>query len=453
MRGKATARIPDGLRSLIGVASVVLPTVLALGGCDDERSPVDEPGDVVMREAGDVECIDLPLVQDAMISNPPQHQNFGDHPLLRVGGKDETLLAVDLGSLPEGAILDSATLQLYVNGSAGNTVKIHAATAAWSEDTVTYQSFDQQFDGEIIGSFDPSPKTLESADVTSLVASWLTGALPNHGFLLEADGHQKTIFVSSEGDDQVPSLRVCYEAPLVDHCADAPCQNDGVCVNEGDGHACECAPGFTGIDCELEIDECAANPCVNGGCTDEVNGYACECWPGFTGDDCETAVVLPACVDTDIGSTVPQTVEGDLSVAPDEYSPSCGAGGGGDMTYMFTAEAAGAYVFDTVGSEFDTVLAVLDACGGNELACNDDMDWDLTSLVVMELEAGQSVFIVADSYEGECAWFDLNIALEGDACESNPCENGGTCIDGWGTYECLCPPGWEGPHCEYVFDA
>jgi hypothetical protein len=643
MRREATARVPDRLRLLIGLTSLVLPTSLVVGGCDDGRSPVDERGNIVMRSANGAECIDLPVGQDAMISNPPKAQNYGNHPLLRVGGKDESLLAFDLGVLPEGAILDSATLQLYVNGGAGNTVKIHAATAAWSEDTVTYQSFNQQFDGEIVGSIDPaSPKTLKSADVTSLVTSWLTGARPNHGFLLEAEGHLKTIFVSSDGHgDYAPTLRVCYAAPVVDHCAQAPCQNDGVCMNMDEGYACECAPGFTGTDCELEIDDCAANPCINGdctdgadgyacsclpgyegvdcetntndcaanpcenggictdgidgyscqcdagytgsdceieiddcaaspcqnggvcsdgvdgyscacpagfagasceldideclgapcendsacvdgvsayscsclpgfagahceqdiddcagspclnggtcidatndyacecaagyagdncevdiddcaanpcangSCTDEVNGYACDCWPGFTGADCETPVVVPACVDADVGDVVPATVEGDLAEATDEYSPSCGAGGGADMTYMFTAEVSGAYVFDTIGSELDTVLAVLDACEGNELACNDDTDWELTSLIVMELEAGQSVFIVADSYSGEAGACTLNIALEGDDCGDDPCENGGTCIDGWGTYACECPPAYEGPNCEYMVD-
>ena len=38
-----------------------------------------------------------------------------------------------------------------------------------------------------------------------------------------------------------------------------------------------------------DIDECASNPCQNGGtCADVVNGYDCSCKPGYTGADCET---------------------------------------------------------------------------------------------------------------------------------------------------------------------
>lgn len=33
-------------------------------------------------------------------------------------------------------------------------------------------------------------------------------------------------------------------------------------------------------------------------------------------------------------------------------------------------------------------------------------------------------------------------------CESNPCANGGTCIDGVNSYKCICSDGWEGAYCE-----
>ena len=37
-----------------------------------------------------------------------------------------------------------------------------------------------------------------------------------------------------------------------------------------------------------DTDECASNPCQNGGrCTDAVNGYTCTCLSGYEGDQCE----------------------------------------------------------------------------------------------------------------------------------------------------------------------
>ncbi len=33
-------------------------------------------------------------------------------------------------------------------------------------------------------------------------------------------------------------------------------------------------------------------------------------------------------------------------------------------------------------------------------------------------------------------------------CVSNPCRNGGTCIDGISSFQCFCPDGWEGDLCD-----
>ena len=39
-----------------------------------------------------------------------------------------------------------------------------------------------------------------------------------------------------------------------------------------------------------DIDECASNPCLNGGtCTNRVNGFTCSCVPGFNGTQCQTS--------------------------------------------------------------------------------------------------------------------------------------------------------------------
>lgn len=69
-----------------------------------------------------------------------------------------------------------------------------------------------------------------------------------------------------------------------------PCQNQGRCSgNLSDPHcqsleraysyreySCVCQPGYSGLLCQTEVDECAPEPCgVGYDCIDQVNGYVC----------------------------------------------------------------------------------------------------------------------------------------------------------------------------------
>ena len=46
-------------------------------------------------------------------------------------------------------------------------------------------------------------------------------------------------------------------------------------------------PGFDGIHCENNINDCASEPCLNGGvCQDLVNKYRCDC--AETGEYCSS---------------------------------------------------------------------------------------------------------------------------------------------------------------------
>ena len=51
---------------------------------------------------------------------------------------------------------------------------------------------------------------------------------------------------------------------------------------------CECNNGFTGIQCETNIDDCFANVCMNNAtCIDGVMSYTCTCPRNKTGKYCE----------------------------------------------------------------------------------------------------------------------------------------------------------------------
>lgn len=47
---------------------------------------------------------------------------------------------------------------------------------------------------------------------------------------------------------------------------------------------CDCDPGYTGLLCNEEINECASAPCQNGAtCVDLIDAFSCDCVNGYTG--------------------------------------------------------------------------------------------------------------------------------------------------------------------------
>uniref|UniRef100_A0A4W4H8S1 EGF-like repeats and discoidin I-like domains 3a n=1 Tax=Electrophorus electricus TaxID=8005 RepID=A0A4W4H8S1_ELEEL len=59
-------------------------------------------------------------------------------------------------------------------------------------------------------------------------------------------------------------------------------------VNSFVGYLCKCTPGFSGVHCQDNINECEENPCKNGGiCTDLIANYSCVCPTEFTGRNCQ----------------------------------------------------------------------------------------------------------------------------------------------------------------------
>ena len=75
-----------------------------------------------------------------------------------------------------------------------------------------------------------------------------------------------------------------------DECAANPCKNGGTCADGVNKFTCTCPAGFTGATCETNVDECAPNPCKNGGvCTDGANAFSCACTRGFSGATCDVA--------------------------------------------------------------------------------------------------------------------------------------------------------------------
>ncbi len=78
----------------------------------------------------------------------------------------------------------------------------------------------------------------------------------------------------------------------INECASNPCRNGGICTDTVNSFVCICPAGYSGLMCQTNINECASNPCRSGGtCIDLLNRYNCTCIKSWTGTNCELDVV------------------------------------------------------------------------------------------------------------------------------------------------------------------
>lgn len=340
----------------------------AVTGCvaDPGATDADEAEEVGLAEQAlptdGQECITIQRgagpagVTDAVLWQDTPEWSDGVNSVLSTGtssaGLRNSLLQFDLSGVPAGASVVSASLSVnHLYKTVDSTVRVHRATSAWDESTVTWGSFADASDPTIAASFiSGGGFGFRSADITALAQGWVSGAVPNYGVLIEEDAVEETEYLSSETEnvEDRPKLDLCY---------------------------------------------------------------------------------LPrSCPFADLGSTVPQTVTGSTTGLPNDVTPSCGFSTASDVGYTFTAPADGIYVFDSIGSTYDTVLQVSDdGCSGPPIACNDDTV-GLQSQVQVSLTAGQSVTIVVDGYSSSSGSYVLN--LSGRllcAAGTNLCN--GTCVD------------------------
>ena len=264
------------------------------------------------------------------------------------------------------------------------------------------------------------------------------------------------------------------------------CQNNGTCIedathNNGRQFYCNCTgTGYTGIDCEVEIDECHSYPCEAGRCIDYVSRYECDCGQVYTGSNCnrmrdycssnpcvkgecvsETNGFRCNCLGTDASGTL-------CEIYVDEcVSNPCGGGRCVDGITSYTCDCTDS---GFVGLKCEENI---DECNTTESFCNhgecvnlwpwfdclcDDgytgtrceLDIDECSNATLFCGAAECI-----NYEGGYRCL-CEIGLDGLDCQDDIdeclkediCSGVGTCINDYSNYTCDCWDGYSGARCE-----
>ncbi|XP_030374213.1 neurogenic locus protein delta [Scaptodrosophila lebanonensis] len=268
-----------------------------------------------------------------------------------------------------------------------------------------------------------------------------------------------------------------------------PCKNGGTCFNTGQGlYTCKCAPGFSGNDCQTEINSCdgEVNPCQNGGtCIDDPNskrGYKCACPKGWNGRMCEDKLLTCAdkpchhgsCRNTSTNNNNSNNKQGFQCECPTGYSgvtcelhldncspnpclnggncqPSgkciCPSGFAGAKCEQNLDDCAG-HKCQNGGTCIDLVNQYRCQCvpGFHGPRCASKVDLCLTK----PCANGGSCTNLSNDYQCDCraGFTGKDCSIDIDECGSAPCHNGGTCMNRVNSFECVCANGFRGRQCD-----
>ena len=197
--------------------------------------------------------------------------------------------------------------------------------------------------------------------------------------------------------------------PIKNMCHPETCLNGGNCRTTLQGPICDCRSGWSGEFCQFDVDECRTRSCQNGGtCLDHSNGTSCLCLPGWSGPNCELDIN-----ECSLNNNLCKN-NGDCINVNGSYYCVCPIGYG--------------------GADCSNVLNM----------CDRKANMSCLNGGVCKSEIGY--------YRCECTpeW-QGTFCEHRNPCASNPCTNGGSCVqlfDNPERHRCYCPPGFTGLNCE-----
>ncbi|AWP04407.1 putative protein crumbs -like 1-like [Scophthalmus maximus] len=195
----------------------------------------------------------------------------------------------------------------------------------------------------------------------------------------------------------------CWGASV---CAPNPCQNQGVCEDLFDLHQCTCPSEWTGPLCQDSADTCVSSPCLYGNCTNSPGGFKCECELGFTGEQCEVEVDMCDNSNCSNGATCLKGFQSYACLCPQNLT----------------------------GQYCKLPQLPVAMCMGTR--------WKYSCFNGGNCSEVDNTCYCLPGFTGQ--WCEKDV----DECTSEPCMNGGFCVNYVNSFECVCDMNYSGIHCQ-----
>lgn len=223
----------------------------------------------------------------------------------------------------------------------------------------------------------------------------------------------------------------------------ADCRPTGACCFGVDG----CTSDVVEADCSGDYlgDGSSCDACVSGACCladgSCIQATPEDCSGNYAGDgtDCADVVCEEAPANNECSGAIAIS-DGQVNIANgaatttgpalvDDCTTQAEPQIFNDLYYSYTATCDGEVSFSTCDSAaFDTVIAIYDACGGTQVACNDDGEGctGFTSTALYTMTAGQTVIVRVGSWsegvtgEGIMS-VECTVPAEGACCVGTDC--------------------------------
>ncbi|XP_061784647.1 protein crumbs homolog 1-like [Nerophis lumbriciformis] len=203
-------------------------------------------------------------------------------------------------------------------------------------------------------------------------------------------------------------------------CAPNPCDHQGACEDLFDLHRCECPSAWTGPLCQEASDTCVSNPCVFGKCSNIPGGYKCECERGYAGATCEVEVDLCQNSNCSEGATCLKGFQ--------DYSCLCPQNLTGQYCNVKLPEMPWYIQMNPLP------LLPVSKCVGTR--------WNFSCFNGGNCSEPDNKCLCLPGFTGQ--WCEKDV----DECASDPCMNGGFCINYVNHFECVCDMNYSGTHCQ-----